>query len=208
MTVNKDCEDCEGKGYVIIPPKKMISGWSSERKSQCTTCKGKKVTVTYVSCETCDGAGKIDDPDTEENEKNSPAALAAGKIVALIWDSDKGSNTITIGESNYPDVQLVITNKDVVVARDYKGLILTDGKISFYKGSTSDKNLVIESDPDAVRNILTYGYKEDPDDEESKMLTIAVTFHDGKQYIYSSKDDDLANLSLGNMITYENWKKD
>lgn len=158
--------------------------------------------------EVYDVSSTPDNPDTEENEKNSPAALAAGKIVALIWDSDKGSNTITIDGSNYPDVQLVITNKDVVVARDYKGLILTDGKISFYKGDTSDKNLVIESDPDAVRNILTYGYKEDPDDEDSKMLTIAVTFHDGKQYIYSSKDDDLANLSLGNMITYENWKKD
>lgn len=145
---------------------------------------------------------------TPADEQDTPAALTAAttRLIALIWDEDSASasDVITIDDS-YKDVKLVITKKDVVVKRDFKGLILTDGKIRFEKS-----DLKIESDPDVVRNILTYGYKEDPDDDESKMITIAVTFHDGKQYVYSGSSNTgyTANLALGNMITYENWKKD
>ena len=79
-------------------------------------------------------------------------------------------------------------------------MILCNGKVTF------DGSHRIEADPEEVRTILKFGFKEDSSEE---VYTIAYTLADGSQYVYDSDPgSESANLALGGLITYENWKKD
>lgn len=134
-----------------------------------------------------------------------------GKTVAII-DTNKGTDsdgdgivdtatTINLSSSINPDVILVITEGNVVVSRDFEGLILANGKVTF-KGA----DLVIKSSPEEVRKALQYGFETSSGD----VKTVAYTLADGTQYTYSNAASAgySADYALGGLITYENWKKD
>lgn len=111
-------------------------------------------------------------------------------------------NTKETGKETSP-IKLVITKGNVKIdGVDFDGLILCDGKLE-----VSGTDNVIHSNPSEVRKCLQYGYV---DPATSDVITVAYTLKDGDEYIYSSLDakGNTANLALGGLISYENWKKE
>lgn len=47
------CPTCNGSGRVVIPPKKMVTGYSAARSSTCTSCSGKGTSTQTVPCPNC-----------------------------------------------------------------------------------------------------------------------------------------------------------
>ena len=97
---------------------------------------------------------------------------------------------------------LIITRGDVEIAKsEFKGLIISDGVVTV--GSTNTK---IESDAGNVRKVLAMGYVRD----DGMVNTVAKILREGNEFIYSSLDPkgDTSNLSLGGLISYENWSKE
>lgn len=121
-----------------------------------------------------------------------------GKKVAII---DKTTGTTKLSDSVNKDVILVITEGDVEVERNFEGLILANGKVTF-----SGSDLEIKASPEAVRKALQYGFETSTGD----VKTIAYTLADGTQYTYNNAATAgyTSDYALGGLITYENWKKD
>lgn len=111
-------------------------------------------------------------------------------------------NTKETGKDSSP-VKLIITKGNVKIdGVDFDGLILCDGKLEV--SGSSNK---IHANPSEVRKCLQYGYV---DSATGDVITVAYTLKDGDEYIYSSLDakGNTANLALGGLISYENWKKE
>ena len=134
-----------------------------------------------------------------------------GKKVAII-DTNKGTDTngdgvvdtattTTLSLSQNEDVILVITEGNVEVSRNFEGLILANGKVTF-----SGSDITVKSSPEAVRKALQYGFETSTGD----VKTVAYTLADGTQYTYnnSATAGYTPDYALGGLITYENWKKD
>lgn len=121
-----------------------------------------------------------------------------GKKVAII---DTTTGTTKLSDSVNKDVILVITEGDVEVERNFEGLILANGKVTF-----SGSDLEIKASPEAVRKALQYGFETSTGD----VKTVAYTLADGTQYTYNNAATAgyTSDYALGGLITYENWKKD
>lgn len=122
---------------------------------------------------------------------------ADSKTVCILCKSE--GTKITSDEVT-ADTHLIITEGDVDVATNFNGLILSDGKVTFASSVTS-----IVADPSAVRNILLMGYQTAT---ETKYITQIIP--ETVDYTYDDTDPkgDGSAMTLGGMISYENWTKD
>ncbi len=122
---------------------------------------------------------------------------AGGKKAIICNDP---THTISVGASD--DVNLIISDGDVVVHGDFEGLILCNGTLDV-DGADS----VLHASPSLVRDCLKYSYV---DAGTGQSNSVALVLRDGNEYIYSSLDTmgETANLALGGLISYENWKKE
>lgn len=123
--------------------------------------------------------------------------IAGGKKAIICNDP---THTISVGASD--DVNLIISDGDVVVHGDFNGLILCNGTLDV-DGADSQ----LHASPSLVRDCLKYSYV---DAGTGQTNSIALVLRDGNEYIYSSLDNmgETANLALGGLISYENWKKE
>jgi len=122
---------------------------------------------------------------------------AAGKRVCILC---KTEGTKINSTEVTADTHLIITEGDVDVATDFNGLILSDGKVTFGSGVKK-----IIADPGAVRNVLLMGYQTAT---ETKYITQIIP--ETVDYTYDDTDPkgDGSAMTLGGMISYENWTKD
>lgn len=121
-----------------------------------------------------------------------------GKKVGILCK--ESGNAIAASEVT-ADTHLIVTEGDVTINNDFNGLVLSNGKVTF---TSNVKNIV--ADPGAVRNVLLMGYKIDG--VETKYITQIIPETVDYTYDDTEAKGDAANMTLGGMISYENWTKE
>ncbi|MEG1848277.1 MAG: hypothetical protein RRX92_08755 [Lachnospiraceae bacterium] len=99
-----------------------------------------------------------------------------------------------------PNLHLIIATGDVVVNKNYKGLILTDQKI------TLADNVLVESAEADVKAALKLHTEVD-----GKVYNLMGFLWDGAEFLNISDKDDVTateSVQLEDLIVYENWSKE
>lgn len=87
------CGSCNGSGTIYTPPKQMISGWTKERHSKCSSCSGRGKKSVHEKCKTCKGLGHLKQENKPEQkppvEKKAPPPKF-DLLKWLIWSAEHG----------------------------------------------------------------------------------------------------------------------
>lgn len=102
------------------------------------------------------------------------------------------------------DVSVIVATGDVYLQKNFDGLLITDGKIILDNGVSQiipNKTLVLKT----LRQMETGG-------GEDAMSLIAKYFKNGSQYSLETKlsgevTNSMAGQSMGELVIYENWRK-
>ena len=102
-----------------------------------------------------------------------------------------------------PDVCVIVATGDVYLRKDFDGLIITDGKVYLDSGVSSiqpNKTLVLKT------------LRQPESDAEGAISLIAKYFKNGSQYSLDTQlsgevSNSMSGQSMGELIVYENWKK-
>lgn len=131
------------------------------------------------------------------------------------YELKKADNTVEMkavfvnnrGGANYvyddPLVCVIVATGDVVLKRDFEGLIITDGKIIIESGTTS-----VKPNKEKVLKMLRSTDTTNP----NALSLIAIYFIDGDKYsmvssLTSQASGTMKGQSMGELIEYENWAK-
>ena len=101
------------------------------------------------------------------------------------------------------EVCVIVATGDVYLRKNFDGLIITDGKVVFDNGVSNvvpNKALVLKT----LRQM-------ESDAADAKSL-IAKYFDNGEKYSLDTQlsgevTNSMSGQSMGNLIVYENWKK-
>jgi hypothetical protein len=123
---------------------------------------------------------------------------ADGKIVALILPGDHSTPAAyTVGSDflsgDYENVRLIISQRDINVVNDFKGLILSGGNI------TLDGGAVVGPDPDGVIAAMSATNEDNAD--SIKIVHQYLWF--GSPRSSSNRD----SWDLHTIVRYDNWRK-
>lgn len=125
-----------------------------------------------------------------------------GNIAACIVGDTYYSETRTYyeytgsGKDNYSG--LIIATGDVKISADFKGTVISGGKITLAKGVT------VQNDKDAVETALTI-----TKNVNGQVMQPSEFLVGGSGYIKSSSQTyNEDTVDLGDLVSYENWKKE
>lgn len=87
------CKTCGAKGTIYTPPKRLITGWSKERRTTCSTCAGKGKKIQRVKCGACKGSGYIRDEQRKDEEaietpKEGPLEFDFDIVQWIVWSAE------------------------------------------------------------------------------------------------------------------------
>lgn len=134
------------------------------------------------------------------DETSECAVIANNKGKAdLIYTGASGANKVN-------NCSIIIATGNVVIEKDFSGLIICDGKITVKNGVS-----VIKPDKSTVLRLLRMTEDSSVPEEEQKTL-IATYFVNGDQYSLDSRMSSEVESSgmgqnMGSLIIYENWRK-